>query len=119
MKIKNGLDTTADDGQEDMKSLSLTDGGDTFKAGGAGHGADHEAEGGDAGESKQEETKGNVENGLKPHVKGGGDSQPYNGHRWGLGCCHFVRQVPEEETFRLKYSQKRLNSINATSKVSK
>ena len=113
VKIKNGFDTTADDGHEDLKSLSLADGGNTAKEGGAYHGA----EGGD--ESRQEDTKGNVENGFKPHVKGGGDLQPYNGHRWGLGCCHFVRQVPEEETFRLKYSQKRLNSINATSKVSK
>jgi len=34
------------------------------------------------------------------HMKGGGDSQPYNGHRWGLGCCHYVRQVAEEDTFR-------------------
>jgi len=34
------------------------------------------------------------------HVKGGGDSQPYNGHRWGLGCCHYVRQGAEEDTFR-------------------
>merc|ERR1711974_516230 len=66
--------------------------------GGAGGEADHGAVGGD--ESRREDSKGNVENGFKPHVKGGGDSQPYNGHRWGLGCCHFVRQVPEEETFR-------------------
>ena len=117
VKIKNGFDTTVDDGQEDLKSLSLADGGNTVKEGGSGGGADHGAEGGD--ESRQEDTKGNVENGFKPHVKGGGDSQPYNGHRWGLGCCHFVRQVPEEETFRLKYSQKRQNSIHATSKVSK
>jgi len=113
VKIKNGFDTTADDAQEDLKYLSLANGGNTVKEGGAGGGADHE-EGGDEGgdeegdegeeeggdESRQEDTKGNVENGFKPHVKGGGDSQPYNGHRWGLGCCHFVRQVPEEETFR-------------------
>ena len=38
------------------------------------------------------------------HMKGGGDSQPYNGHRWGLGCCHYVRQVAEEDTFRWKCS---------------
>ena len=40
------------------------------------------------------------------HVKGGGDSQPYNGHRWGLGCCHYVRQVAEEDTFRFLEDKK-------------
>ena len=109
MKIKNGLDTTAGcsqkgDGQEDLGSPA--DLGNSVQDGGA--------EGGDADERRQEdgfETEGNVDNGLlkkfKPHVKGGGDSQPYNGHRWGLGCCHYVRQVAEEDTFRLT---KRLNS---------
>ena len=38
------------------------------------------------------------------HVKGGGDSQPYNGHRWGLGCCHYVRQGAEEDTFRFFFN---------------
>ena len=94
VKIKNGFDTTLDNGQEDLESLSIADGGNTVKEGGSGGGADHGAEGGD--ESRQEDTKGNVENGFKPHVKGGGDSQPYDGHRWGLGCLHFVSQVPEE-----------------------
>ena len=40
------------------------------------------------------------------HVKGGGDSQPYNGHRWGLGCCHYVRQAAEEDTFRFLEDKK-------------
>ena len=40
------------------------------------------------------------------HVKGGGDSQPYNGHRWGLGCCHYVRQGAEEDTFRFLEDKK-------------
>ena len=116
MKIKNGLDTTA----EDLKSLSLADGGKTVKDQGAEGEADHEAEEGDTGNSSQEELKGNVEDNFRPHVKGGGDSQPYNGHRWGLGCCHFVRQVPEEETFRLKNSEKKVpNCTHANSKVSK
>jgi len=102
VKIKNGLDTTAGcsqkgDGQEDLESPAGV--GNSVQDGGA--------EGGDADERRQEdgfETEGNVDNGLlkkfKPHVKGGGDSQPYNGHRWGLGCCHYVRQVAEEDTFR-------------------
>ena len=105
MKIKNGLDTTAggpqqEDGQEDLKSPNLppADGGNSVN------------DGGDADESRQEDgsdSKGLPEK-LKAHSKGGGDSQPYNGHRWGLGCCHYVRQVAEEDTFRLRKT--RLNS---------
>ena len=101
MKIKNGLDTVGgcpqlDNGQEDLKSPNRPPaaGGNTVKDGE--NVDDGEAEGVDG-----EENKG--EDGF--HMKGGGDSQPYNGHRWGLGCCHYVRQVPEEDTFRLKCSQ--------------
>jgi len=89
VKIKNGLDTgecpQLDNPQEDLKSPNRPpeDGGNTVK--------DGEAEG-EYGDSRR------LEDGF--HIKGGGDSQPYNGHRWGLGCCHYVRQVAEEDTFR-------------------
>merc|ERR1711974_63029 len=100
VKIKNGLDTVGgacpqlDDGQEDLKSPNRPPAaeGNTVKDGENVEVDDGEAEGEDGGE----ENKG--EEGF--HLKGGGDSQPYNGHRWGLGCCHYVRQVPEEDTFR-------------------
>ena len=52
----------------------------------------------------QLQKKKHVEDGF--HVKGGGDSQPYNGHRWGLGCCHYVRQGAEEDTFRFLEDKK-------------
>jgi len=95
VKIKNGLDTTAGCSKEDLKSPNgpPADEGNSVKEGGA--------EGGDGEDSRQ---GGSIDKGspkkLKPHVKGDGDSQPYNGHRWGLGCCHYVRQVAEEDTFR-------------------
>ena len=51
---------------------------------------------------ESEQKKKHDEDGF--HVKGGGDSQPYNGHRWGLGCCHYVRQGAEEDTFRFFFN---------------
>ena len=53
---------------------------------------------------ESEQKKKHDEDGF--HVKGGGDSQPYNGHRWGLGCCHYVRQGAEEDTFRFLEDKK-------------
>ena len=34
-------------------------------------------------------------------VEGGGDSQPFDYHGWGLGCCHYITHINEENTFRL------------------
>ena len=30
-------------------------------------------------------------------VEGGGDSQHFNYHGWGLGCCHYVTHINEED----------------------
>ena len=30
-------------------------------------------------------------------VEGGGDSQRFNYHGWGLGCCHYVTHINEED----------------------
>lgn len=86
MKIKNGFDTAVGGPRLDNLKSPPADGEIVD---------DGEAEGEDV-----EEKIG--EDGF--HMKGGGDSQPYNGHRWGLGCCHYIRQVAEEDTFRLKCS---------------
>jgi len=32
--------------------------------------------------------------------EGGGDSQPFDYHGWGLGCCHYITHINEENTFR-------------------
>ena len=99
MKIKNGLDTA----DEQESPNRPTDGGTSSVKNGlrSQHG---EAEVGDTEEAEhvEDDDESRQEEGL--HIKGGGDSQVYNGHRWGLGCCHYVRQGAEEDTFRLKCS---------------
>ena len=97
VKIRNGFNT-----EEPVADLS------ELKISGS------EVEGNSPGECQQENAKSfpeeteqkrkHDEDGF--HVKGGGDSQPYNGHRWGLGCCHYVRQGAEEDTFRFLEDKK-------------
>ena len=96
MKIKNGLNTADEQESPSRPTDGLTKDGHRSQHG--------EAEGGDTekAEHVEDDDKSRQEDGL--HIKGGGDSQAYNGHRWGLGCCHYVRQGAEEDTFRLKCS---------------
>jgi len=92
VKIKNGLDMADEQGSPNRPTDGLSKDGRSSQH--------EEAEGGDPEEAEyvEDDDKSRQEEGL--HIKGGGDSQAYNGHRWGLGCCHYVRQGAEEDTFR-------------------